>query len=461
MLGQKKAEITPRNHTKFRHTEHLIGLQGLMVKTAPWLKDLRGTVKRTYGPGWVLEERSGWFKIQRREVGNARAGKRPTISTKIRFAPSSSTELLVLIGELTRRMADLGLGLYAAHELINGAADDASSGGTNWEEVVKRYEASRIGTGHVKAATYDREERRRIERTIELIKAKGRGAANDGPGVMRNYTAKHLADLKLGGVGRKRALLDVCRFLRFAVIKCGAERIWLPLEGDDLQDLIGLAETRKEDKVPVKPDQLFGLIDSLYEKPELKLAVTLVGLFGLRPAELKAMTVVDGKLKVANVKRNRATAKTPKPDRIAYPLEIPELPGAAGQAVAQLNSGLVKLPIGIVNATDFKICGHTFRQYLDRHPYWAALVKANPGLSPYSLRHGYAYRGALAGIPLRQLAASMGHDVRTHMKHYGQWTDAEGLEKAFAAANASVHAENASKTPVNTLLARSTTLSGS
>ena len=97
---------------------------------------------------------------------------------------------------------------------------------------------------------------------------------------MRNYTSQHLADLKLGGVGRKRALLDVSRFLRFAVKKCGAEASYLPVEGDDLQDLIGLAETREEDKVPIKPEQLFGLIDSLYEKPELRLAVTLVGLFG-------------------------------------------------------------------------------------------------------------------------------------------------------------------------------------
>ena len=96
------------------------------------------------------------------------------------------------------------------------------------------------------------------------------------------------------------------------------------------------------------------------------------------------MRVENGKLKVGNVKRNRATAKGPKPDRIAYPLEIPELAGAAGQALAQLSSGLVKLPVGILNAQDFKTCGQTLRQYLDRHPYWAALVKANPGLSPYS-----------------------------------------------------------------------------
>ena len=72
-------------------------------------------------------------------------------------------------------------------------------------------------------------------------------------------------------------------------------------------------------------------------------------------------------------------------------------------------------------------------------------MKANPGLSPYSLRHGYAYRGSLAGIPLRQLAASMGHDVRTHMKHYSQWTDEAGLDAAFGAANAKITASLAKR----------------
>ena len=83
-------------------------------------------------------------------------------------------------------MADLGLGLYAAHSPISGAAEDENSGGTNWPEVVKRHEAGRVAKGQVKAATYDREECRRIESTIELINAKGRGATNDGLSVILN-----------------------------------------------------------------------------------------------------------------------------------------------------------------------------------------------------------------------------------------------------------------------------------
>ena len=50
----------------------------------------------------------------------------------------------------------------------------------------------------------------------------------------------------------------------------------------------------------------------MFDKPELRLAVTLVGLFGLRPAELKVMRVVDGKFKIGNVKRIRTTAKNSK-----------------------------------------------------------------------------------------------------------------------------------------------------
>ena len=52
---------------------------------------------------------------------------------------------------------------------------------------------------------------------------------------MRNYTSTHLGVLKLGGVGRRRALLDVSRFLHFAVKKCGAESAYLPFEAKTLK----------------------------------------------------------------------------------------------------------------------------------------------------------------------------------------------------------------------------------
>ena len=80
-----------------------------MAKAAPSLKDLRSTVRRTYGQVWVLEKQSGNFKVQKikgpRSDAQGKAATRPTIYTKIAFAPSSGTALQVLIGEMIRHDA--------------------------------------------------------------------------------------------------------------------------------------------------------------------------------------------------------------------------------------------------------------------------------------------------------------------------------------------------------------------
>ena len=59
-----------------------------------------------------------------------------------------------------------------------------------------------------------------------------------------------------------------------------------------------------------------------------------------------------------------------------------------------------------------------------------SLVAGNPGLTPYSLRHGYAWRAHMCGdrpMSIRVAAALMGHDPKTHQKHYGCWVDEEGI----------------------------------
>ena len=137
--------------------------------------------------------------------------------------------------------------------------------------------------------------------------------------------------------------------------------------------------------------------------------------YGLRPSELMVLQVDDGRLYVGHVKRNRATARNPKPHRLVTPLDLKELPGEGSRVLRLYSSGLVKLPTAIRNAKDFKACGAYFRQYLDRHPHWQSLVKATPGLTPYSLRHGFAWRGVkyeayAKPVPLRDLAKAMGHN---------------------------------------------------
>jgi integrase len=227
--------------------------------------------------------------------------------------------------------------------------------------------------------------------------------------------------------------------LDYAIEKCGAPGRWKPLEGEDRDALIGTADDG-DDKLtpPIKPEQLEALLDALVadEKPELWLAVALVGCFGLRPAELAALSVEDGRLKVAsNVKRNRRSMKNQKPPRLAIALDLADRDDGA-RALRQLESGLVKLPRAICTAIDsgeFKKVGDAFRQLLDRYPFWQSLVSSTPDLTPYSLRHGWAWRahkGYATPLSVRDAAALMGHTPSTHHRHYGRWTDEAGLLEA-------------------------------
>ena len=152
-------------------------------------------------------------------------------------------------------------------------------------------------------------------------------------------------------MGRKRHLGDVSAFLRFAVERCGAAGRWLPPSSEDVQELIGTADDKgaSSDSVPIKPDQLIGLLDHLQEegKSEVWLMVALVGMYGLRPAELAALSVQDGRLYVGSqIKRNRSTMKRKPASKLVMALEIDGRDDGA-RALRQFESGLIKFPEGV------------------------------------------------------------------------------------------------------------------
>ncbi len=400
-----------------------------------WVDDLRGMLKREHGKGWNIEEQSGKVKICRRLPGE----RKQAVTTHLAWTASSASAVVALAAEVRTKMDELSLGLIDAYRLL-AATPVRQLGELDWSEIARRYECHRVDTGQIKQSTFDREERYRVQRAVDLILS-SKQAPHNGRQLMVAYTKRHLSDVALGGAGRKRNLLDVSRFLRFSVKMCGASIKWLPPDGEELSNLIGTRQEPTETSVPIKPDQLIGLLDSLSENPELRLAVALVGLYGLRPAELMTLTVVDDQLKVGPVKRNRSTAKKPKQNRLALPLDLKGHVGEGEKVLQLFATGAVRLPTSIRNSKDLKSSGAYFRQYLERHHYWQFLVQASPGLTPYGLRHGYAWRAAKyyeRTIPIRDTAALMGHDVRTHMKHYGSWTDDAGLMEVVEIATRSL-----------------------
>ena len=341
-------------------------------------------------------------------------------------------------------MADQDLSLKEAHQRLHAVPQSVAgdgrleSGAVDWEAIAQRFLESR--SDRRKNTLSDT--KGRLKKVLQTLATKP--TPRDGATLMRNYAQQHFDRCPPGGEGRKRHLGDVSAFLTFAVEKCGAPGRWGPLAGEDRQELIGTGDGASNFTPPVKPEQLAALLDALEadNKPDLWLAVALVGCFGLRPAELAALTVVDGQLKVgSHVKRNRRTMKNPKPPRLVVALEIPGRSDGA-KALKLYESGLVKLPKTLRNRIaavesgkgEFKAVGDEFRQLLDRYPYWSSMV-AGTELTPYSLRHGWAWRAHKAydrSLPVRDAAALLGHTTSTHQRHYGSWTDEADMLQAVA-----------------------------
>ena len=406
-----------------------------MAKAADtWDALLRRQLKLEHGPGWSISEQSTRTKLTRRHSD----GTRSSVMLELAWAASSSSKINATVARLRQLMEERNLGLTEAHNLTTApAASSEASGAINWAAVAEAFLATRSD----RRATTLRDLKARVRNALLTLEAKPR--PRDGRSLMRAYAVQHFASCPAGGQGRKRHLGDVSAFLAYAVDRAGADTCWRPLEGEELEELIGTADNGAGEELtpPIKPEQLAALLDALEAdgKPELRLAVALVGLYGLRPAELAALRVEEGRLKVGGaVKRNRRTMKKAKADRLVLPLDIPGREGEGARALQLYASGLVKLPRPVLSAIEsgeFKPVGDALRQLLDRYPFWQSLVKATPGMTPYSLRHGYAWRGHKAyarSLPVRDLAALMGHNPATHHRHYGKWTDEAGLLEAVA-----------------------------
>lgn len=416
-----------------------------------WDQRLRRRLKDQHGFGLRLREKNGRTQFALRSTD----GAGEYVVLPFAFLPANQEAISAAIAHLLGTMREQGITLREAHRRcfpigsVTQEKTEALIRGVDhieWGVIAEAFLESRRDN----RITTRRDTARRIQKALEVLRTKP--APRDGASLMTAYAAQYFAHTPEGGQGRKRHLVDLAAFLRFAVQERGVPAVWLPLEGLKREVLIGSRDLADEElTVPIKPQQFGALLDALERdgKHELRLAVALVGFFGLRPAELAVLKVQNRELRVGSgVKRNPRTKKIPRPPRLVLGLDLEGREGEADAALRLLESGLVKLPgavrtqidrcvgaRGEVTGKSLKPVGDAFRQLLDRYDFWKVLVSESPGLTPYSLRHGYAWRAHMCGgrpMSIRVAAALMGHDPKTHQKHYGSWVDEEGIRSDVA-----------------------------
>ena len=426
-----------------------------MASRQQWFETLRLSIQQEHGKGWSIWEIGA---TKRNPIGRCRLtrmyedGSRSSVVMPLEWKATNATAILATVSQLRTLMEERKLSLKDALKLnteaLGGGPQQGEVDFAGWEAVKERFLKSLDG---LRSST-KRDLITRVERTLEALKS--RPCPRDGNTLMRRYAEKFFEGCPSGGVGRKRNLLDVARFLTYAVDECGAPTRFYPPTKAKINELIGSAETTAAERLtpPIKPEDLAALLDQLEVdgEHELRLAVGLVGLYGLRPAELAVLTVKEGRGYVGHVKRNSSSmgAKA-KPHRLVKPIDVAGREGEGERLLQLYASGLMKLPkslrtqIAMVEEKGrFQDVGAEFAQKLERYRPWQLLVARTPGLTPYSLRHGYAWRAhccSANAMHPRITAALMGHNVATHLKHYGSWTDEASLEAAVERFNAGVH----------------------
>ena len=419
---------------------------------------MRASNKRANGSNWTIRQLKGRCQITMK----LESGRKPSVLTEIPWQLDKSLSILNAVQEI-RAFIEKGHSIQEANEKRLKALGKASGKAPalrefDWaaaaDDFLESMDSRRGGTlDDLKIRV------RRFKLTLS-----SRPTPNDGPSLMRAYArcffdevypADHrkAGQLRLppGKDGRRRNLRDVARILRHGVEEMGAPDRWMPLPPKKMSGLIGSAVTEtitKAKTIPVLPEDFEALLDNLEAdgKLELRLAVGLVGLYGLRPSELAVMRLDDdGKLYVGGqVKRDAKAIEqgTEKPERLVKPLDLNGREGL-GREMAMLwhnGRGQRKLPLAIRNEiakvgekNSFKEVGAAFSQLLTRYRYWEILIKKTPGLKPYGLRHGWAWRAhknSEKQLHYSQASALLGHTTRVHLDYYSSWVSEDELEKA-------------------------------
>ena len=431
-----------------------------------WEKELRKNICTNFGRGIrVNGENSGRTKILYvYNEGLGSANKRTSQTLPIEWKKTSGIEILkaiefikplvveknLTLKEATRRWKAQFIG--EAQKQPNKSWNDfllirpINKKDANYEKDLKEYlnAASKVDqfmqTKQGLTSKTEKDWARRISRFLEEMN--NNPSPNTGVELIKKLSDKYLTEIEPDE--RKRYINAWCEILKYGIERHSQnEKRWQPPNEAYRKELIGKSNRTKQDKLTpyIEEQDLFRLLDDLESKDSsLFLAVGLISIFGLRLSELAVLRVLDGKLYVGNIKNNINT-KAKKEDRRVFPMDLFTRKNLGKKLIELYESKKIPLPKPVLNQIEmvkdknrYGDVGQALRQRIERNKVWKEIIKTNPEITPYSLRHRYAHqchKGSTIPISVKDAAAAMGHSVETHNSFYGSYTTELSLEKAF------------------------------
>jgi integrase len=401
-----------------------------------WEQRLRESVREQCPFGYSIRPMSGRIQVQRYWRDS---GKRETVTLPLEWHPSSQRALLNGLHQINLGLNN-GLSLKAAAGMAFDVAQSTGAGDKlNWGEVLRKFKEQKLDDG-IKASTWDREYQTRLGWLIDQLNSPS--GPNNGTNALKAMrVGRNGHGDEPGSRGRRLRIQYAAQILGFAVRELGVDQRWQPPDAAEIAGIIG----KKSSDTPsaanagqahaLTDEQFLRLFDSI-TNPSWKLAIGLVGVFGLRGVELNyASAKPDG----LRVEYRKVTARGKTDPRTVPILDPKGRKGLGQQLLLTLHSGIVNLPP--LGSSDSEASG-AISTFLRRNKVWQQLkdeVRLDSGdrVSVYSLRHGFAWRCAMAEPPVnpRAAAAAMGHTFQTHVQIYGRRFDFDQVQQAFERAS--------------------------
>ena len=431
-----------------------------------WEKELRKNICTNFGRGIrVNGENSGRTKILYvYNEGLGSANKRTSQTLPIEWKKTSGIEILKAIEFIKPLVVEKNLTLKEATrrwkaQFIGEATKQPNKSwndfllirplnkrDANYEKDLKQYlnAASKVDqfmqTKQGLTSKTEKDWARRISRFLEEMN--NNPSPNTGVELIKKLSDKYLTEIEPDE--RKRYINAWCEILKYGIERHSQnEKRWQPPNETYRKELIGKSNRTKQDKLTpyIEENDLHRLLDDLESRDSsLFLAVGLISIFGLRLSELAVLRVLDGKLYVGNIKNNINT-KAKKEDRRVFPMDLFTRKNLGKKLIELYESKKIPLPKPVLNQIEmvkdknrYGDVGQALRQRIERNKVWKEIIKTNPEITPYSLRHRYAHqchKGSTIPISVKDAAAAMGHSVETHNSFYGSYTTELSLEKAF------------------------------
>ena len=436
------------------------------ANSTSWEKELRKNICTNFGRGIrVNGENSGRTKLLYvYNEGLGSANKRTSQTLPIEWKKTSGIEILkaiefikplvveknLTLKEATRRWKAQFIG--EATKQPNKSWNDfllirpLNKNDANYEKDLKAYlnAASKVDqfmqTKQGLTSKTEKDWARRISRFLEEMN--NNPSPNTGVELIKKLSDKYLTEIEPDE--RKRYINAWCEILKYGIERHSQnEKRWQPPNETYRKELIGKSNRTKQDKLTpyIEEHDLLKLLDDLESKDSsLFLAVGLISIFGLRLSELAVLRVLDGKLYVGNIKNNINT-KAKKEDRRVFPMDLFTRKNLGKKLIELYESKKIPLPKPVLNQIEmvkdknrYGDVGQALRQRIERNKVWKEIIKTNPEITLYSLRHRYAHqchKGSTIPISVKDASAAMGHSVETHNSFYGSYTTELSLEKAF------------------------------